>query len=143
MAEVNRILARGFVEGINRGRLDPELYSPDFVYHDPFGQTTDFEGADENIAMFVTGFPDLNVAMEDEVSEGNRVVVRWTARGTHRGEFMGIPPTGNRATWTETHVCRIADGKLVEHWANLDQLGMLQQLGVIPPPEQSEEASPT
>ena len=76
MAEENKTLARGFVEGINRGRLDPELYSPAFVYHDPFGQTTDFEGADENIAMFVTAFPDLNVAIEDEVAEGDRVVVR-------------------------------------------------------------------
>lgn len=137
MAEDNRILARGFVEGINRGRLDPELYAPDFVYHDLFGQTTDFEGADENIAMFVAGFPDLSVAIEDEVSEGDRVVVRWTTRGTHTGEFMGMPPSGNKFAIGGLTLLRIAEGRIAEHWVGGDFLGMMQQIGAIPAPGQA------
>ncbi len=133
MAEDNRSLARGFVEGINRGSLDPDLYSPDFVYHDPFGQTTDFRGADENISMFASAFPDLAVAIEDEVSEGDRVVVGWTARGTHRGEFMGIPPSGNAFAIGGMTLLRIADGKIAEHWVGGDFLGLMQQIGAIPP----------
>jgi steroid delta-isomerase-like uncharacterized protein len=129
MANENKTLARGFVEGINRGRLDPELYSPDFVYHDPFGQTTDFEGADQNIAMFVAGFPDLNVAIEDEVAEADRVVVRWMARGTHRGDFMGMPPSGDAFTIGGLTLLRISEGKIAEHWVGGDFLGLMQQIG--------------
>ncbi len=64
------------------------------------------------------------------------MVARLTARGTHQAPFLGMPATGRHATWTEMHFCRLAEGQLVEHWANVDQLGLLQQLGVIPTPGQ-------
>ncbi len=84
--------------------------------------------------MFVTGFPDLNVAIEDEVSEGERVVVRWTARGTHQGEFMGMPPSGNEFVIGGLTLLRIAEGKIAEHWVGGDFLGLMQQVGALPVP---------
>jgi hypothetical protein len=76
-------------------------------------------------------------------AEGDKVLTRFTWRGTHRGEFAGIPPTGERVeVWTMA-LDRISDGKLVESHLLMDNVGMLQQMGVMPPPEQSEEASPT
>ena len=84
--------------------------------------------------MFVTGFPDLNVAIEDEVSEGDRVVVRWTARGTHRGEFMGMPPSGNEFAIGGLTLLRIAEGKIAEHWVGGDFLGLMQHVGALPVP---------
>jgi steroid delta-isomerase-like uncharacterized protein len=122
-----------------------EVFAEGYVAHQPDG--SEQERGPEDVKQFLRqyreAFPDLQITIEDQIAEGDKVVIRLTASGTHQGEFMGIPPTGNRAAWTEIHVCRIADGKLVEHWANLDQLGMMQQLGVVPPPGQSEEASPT
>lgn len=75
--------------------------------------------------------------VEDMIAEGDKVAARATASGTHQGDFLGIPPTGKHATWSEIHIGRVVDGKFVEHWANSDQLGLLQQLGVVPTPEQS------
>ncbi len=70
------------------------------------------------------------------MAEADMVAGHMTVRGTHQGEFMGIPPTNREARWTETHIGRLENGKFVEHWADIDQLGMMQQLGVIPPPGQ-------
>ena len=90
------------------------------------------------LKLFVMGlraaFPDFKYTVEDTISEGDKVVVRLTARGTHQGAFAGLPATGKAATWAEIHICDMADGKMVEHWVVQDQLGMLQQLGVIPAP---------
>ena len=77
------------------------------------------------------------------VAEGDKVATRKTFHGTHQGEFMGIPPTGQQVSIGLIDIVRIVDGKVVEHWSIGDNLGMMQQLGVIPMPEQSEEASPT
>jgi predicted ester cyclase len=82
-------------------------------------------------------FPDFHYTVEDEIAEGDKYVVRLTARGTMQGAFLGMPATGKQATWTEVHVARVVGGKLAEHWACIDQLGMLQQLGVIPAPGQA------
>jgi predicted ester cyclase len=148
MLEENKAIVRRIPEELyNEGRLAvaDEVIAPDYVEHFPLplGWPSGLDGLRQFVTVLRAAFPDFRYTIEDEIAEGDMVVIRLTASGTHRGEFMGIPPTGNRATWTEIHVCRIADGKLVEHWANLDQLGMMQQLGVVPPPEQSEEASPT
>jgi steroid delta-isomerase-like uncharacterized protein len=87
------------------------------------------------VAALRDAFPDVHITIEDQVAEGDRVVTRWTARGTHTGAFQGIPPTGKRGSMTGIDINRFADGKVVECWTNADDLGLLQQLGVIPTPE--------
>jgi len=76
-------------------------------------------------------FPDVQVEVQDVVAEGEFAVFHDVVRATSRGAFMGIPPTGRRLEWTEIHFLRIADGRIVEHWANFDQVGILRQLGVL------------
>ena len=77
-------------------------------------------------------FPDLVVTVEDQIAEGDRVVTRWTARGTHGGEFLGIPPTGKEFTFKGVDIVRIVDGKIVEGWDVPDLFGLMRQLGLIP-----------
>lgn len=84
------------------------------------------------------GMPDMHVTTEIMFAEGDRVVRRWRAIGTHEGELMGIPPTGKQLTLTANTIYRFADGKIVEAWWNFDALGFQQQLGVIPPLGQGE-----
>jgi steroid delta-isomerase-like uncharacterized protein len=84
------------------------------------------------IAPFFTAFPDIQFTTEDMIAEGDTVAVRRTFRGTHKGSLMGIPPTGKQVTTTMMTFNRIANGKIVEGWNNVDDLGLLQQLGVIP-----------
>ena len=84
------------------------------------------------MSLYLTAFPDARFTVEDELAEGDRVVSRSTLRGTHQGEFMGIPPTGKPVTVTGMSIDRIVEG-----WLNFDGLGMLQQLGVIPAPGQA------
>jgi predicted ester cyclase len=79
-----------------------------------------------------TAFPDLHFTIEDQIAEGDKVVNRVTARGTHLGDFRGIPPTGKQVTVAGITIDRIAGGKLVESWTSWDFLGILQQLGVVP-----------
>jgi predicted ester cyclase len=127
-------------EVFNKGNLAAieELFTSDYVDHVPVppGFPSGLAGVYAFVTMFREGFPDLHYTVEDVIAEGDRVVGRVTVTGTNTGSFMGMPPTGKRATWTEIHVGRMVDGKLAEHWANTDQLGMLQQLGVIPAPGQ-------
>lgn len=82
--------------------------------------------------MLRTGFPDAYFILEDILAEREKVVCRWTSQGTHRGEYLGIAPTGKRVMWTATAIYRIAGGKIAEVWGDMDRLGMLQQLGVMP-----------
>jgi predicted ester cyclase len=93
--------------------------------------------------MLHSGFPGFQSTIEDLLSEGDKVVLRFTFRGTHQGEFMGIAPTGKQVTMSGINILRIADGKIVEMWNQEDVLGMMRQIGAIPEPGQSEEASPT
>lgn len=90
------------------------------------------EGFKHLLLIYASAFPDLHWTTEEVTAQGETVVARLQARGTHRREVMGMPPTGKQATWTETHIFRVAGGKLVEHWTNLDQVSMLQHLGVLP-----------
>ena len=84
------------------------------------------------VMVFRTAFPDLSNTVEDQIAEGDKVVTRWTATGTHKGDLMGIPPTNKRATVTGVDIARFHDGKVVEAWVSYDMHGMLQQLGVVP-----------
>jgi predicted ester cyclase len=90
------------------------------------------EGFKHLLIIYASAFPDLHWTTEEVTAQGETVVARLQAYGTHLRELMGMPPTGKQATWTETHIFRVAGGKLVEHWTNLDQVGMLQHLGVLP-----------
>jgi steroid delta-isomerase-like uncharacterized protein len=118
-----------------------EIFAPDFVDHDPdeadpSGKIIGTQGARADVIGFTTGFPDLRVTPDQLLTEGDRVVGRFTVTGTHTGEFMGIPPTGKGVSVTAIQVFRIANGKIQEAWLQIDRLGMLQQLGVIPSPGQ-------
>ena len=96
------------------------------------------EGIKRYAAEVRDAFPDVRVTVEDQVAEGEEVATRYTLVGTHRGELMGIPPTGNPVEIVGVAIDRLANGKIVESWDNYDALGMMQQLGVIPAPDQAE-----
>jgi predicted ester cyclase len=124
---------------VNTGNLDAadHYFAPDFVDHTvPAGVPNGLAGFKAYVTRLRAAFPDLHLTVEDVVAEGEKVVVRATARGTMRGDFLGMKATGKAATWTEIHIGRLAAGKVVEHWATIDQLGTLQQLGLFATPEQ-------
>ena len=121
--------ARGLNNG-NFGLID-ELVSPDFVDRTPQpGVSPTRDGFKQSAIALKTAFPDLRYAVEDSIASGDKIVHRLSGSGTMTGEFMGIPATGKRTTWTEIHVGRVANGRLTEHWGLADQLGMLVQLGI-------------
>ncbi len=140
--EENKALVRRYFEAID-ARRDPavvdEFLAPDFVSHNPSpGFGSDREGQKGSFAHFLAAAPDSTHVIEAMVAEGDRVVTRLTARGTQTGELFGIPPTGKHMTMTGLVIHRIADGLIAEHWHEIDMLGGLQQLGVVPTPGQPE-----
>jgi steroid delta-isomerase-like uncharacterized protein len=146
-AEENKALVRRYVEEfVDRGNLDlsGEIFAPDFVrYGAGPDQVSGVEDLKQFLVMLHSGFPGFQSTIEDLFAEGDKVVLRFTFRGTHQGEFMGIAPTGKQVTMSGIDILRISDGKIVEMWNQEDVLGMMQQLGAIPEPGQPEEASPT
>jgi steroid delta-isomerase-like uncharacterized protein len=134
----NRAIVRSAVEAFNRGDWDAvnRLFAADYVDHDPSraGLPPGPEGVKQAWSMFRAAFPDLQGTVKDMIAEGDKVVVRGVVRGTHRGELMGIPPTGRQMTVTLIDINRIEGGKLVERWGVSDMLGMMQQLGVTERP---------
>jgi len=137
MSEQNKALvSRYYEEVLGQGKVHviDEIGSPDFVDHDRANPTHDGEGVKLFASMARSAFPDLSVKVEDVIASDDRVVARTTISGTHSGEFMGIPATGRRVTFNCIDIMRCADGRIVEHWGEGDDLGMLQQLGVIPTP---------
>ena len=139
MSEENKALVHRFVEEcINRANPDAadELFAPDFVGHYPgLPEVSSAEAWKQLAPAYFSAFPDLRETIEDMIAEGDKVAYRGTSRGTHRGEFHGIAPTGKPVTIAEMHIVRVVDGKQVEHWAEYDTLGMLRQLGAIPEPQ--------
>ncbi|MGA9348792.1 MAG: DUF429 domain-containing protein [Anaerolineae bacterium] len=130
------IIRRWIEECYNKGNLAvaDELVATDYVNHSaPLGQAPGLESEKQYAAMIRSAYPDFYMAIEDQIAEGDKVVTRYTARGTHKGEFLGIPPTGKQITVAGIHIHRIVGGKVVEGWSEFDQLGALQQLGVVPP----------
>jgi predicted ester cyclase len=118
----------------NFGLLD-ELLAPNFVDHTPGpGVAPTREGLKETLVGLKTAFPDLRYTIDDAIMCGDQIVHRLSVTGTMKGDFMGIPATGQRASWTEIHIGRGVNGRLTEHWGLVDQLGMLVQLGVVPAP---------
>lgn len=122
------------LNGSNFGLLD-EILAPNFVDHFPQpGVKPTREGLKQTLVGLKTAFPDLRYTIEDAIVCGDQIVHRLSATGTMTGEFMGIPATGKKATWTEIHIGKGVDGRLTEHWGLVDQLGMLVQLGIVPSP---------
>lgn len=110
-----------------------QLFSPSHAFHAPGSPLLDREGHKHMIMHFQSAFPDGQNDTDEIVAEGDRVAHRWTYRGTHRGEFQGIPPTHKQVVLTGISIWRFEAGKVVESWHQLDALGLLQQLGVLPP----------
>ncbi len=137
MSEENKALARRSIEEIwNKGNLAAadELVAPNHVTHDPAipNPGRGPEATKQQASMYRTAFPDLQVTIDELIAEGDTVVTRWTVRGTHKGDLMGIAPTGKQVTITGINISRIAGGKAQEDWSNWDTIGMMQQLGVVP-----------
>jgi len=143
MTEENKALADRFhMDVFQEGNLDvaDEILSPDFSWHGGFSPGEDQRGPEPTkqvASAVIAAFPDRRITHEDTIAEGDRVLIRWALTGTQDGELMGIPSTGRRVTLTGFDLFRIEGGKIVEMWQEADQLGMMQQLGVVPSPEQA------
>ena len=137
-AEVNKAIVRRFVEEVQNGddlAALNALVAPGYVNHSaPPGVPPDREGLRQLTALFRAAFPDGRMTIEDMVAEGDRVATRKTFRGTHRGELLGIPPTGRAVAIALIDIVRLVDGQVVESWSAADDLGLLQQLGALPDP---------
>jgi len=138
MSEENKALVRRELEEVwNKHNLDAidEIYAPDFVDHSaPPGMPNDRAGAKARVGAFLGAFPDFKTTIDILVAEGDLVVNRSTSTGTHTGELGGIPATGKRITVTSIAIVRVAGGKIAEVWFESDQMGLMQQLGVVPAP---------
>jgi steroid delta-isomerase-like uncharacterized protein len=136
--EENKAVIRRAYEEFNKGKeasmaAMEELYAPDYVLHGTgVFPDMDLAAMKQLVPAFFTAFPDQHYTLEDLIAEGDKVVQRWTMRGTHQGDFMGIPPTGKQVSFTGIEIDRIKDGQFVESWVNEDHLGLMQQLGAIP-----------
>lgn len=139
-SEDNKAAVRRFYEEVfhqkNLAGVDA-FVSPNAIDHGLPPGLSGLEGTKHFIGMYLAAFPDLHVTVEDLIAEADKVVSRCTYRGTHRGELLGIPPTGKQVTVTGIEINRFEGGKSVEHWLEADNLGMLQQLGVVPAPGQA------
>jgi predicted ester cyclase len=135
--DIERTAERIPLEVLNNGNfgLLNELTTPDFVDHSPQpGVAPTREGLKQSLTALKTAFPDVHYTIEGSIVCGDQVVHRLSATGTMTGDFMGTPATGKQATWTEIHIAYGVNGRLTEHWAVVDQLGMLVQLGIVPAP---------
>jgi steroid delta-isomerase-like uncharacterized protein len=134
--EDNKALMHRFFEEVfnkkNLAAIDEFIASNQVDHTLPSSLPSTREGTKRAIGMYLTAFPDLHLTVEDMVAEGDKVVTKFTSHGTQKRAFVGIPPTGKQVTVSTIVIVRITDGKIVEQWGLDDQLGMLQQLGLIP-----------
>lgn len=139
-AEENTAVVRRYVEeGFNAGSMDAldEVFAPGFVNHDPGNPAVrDLEGLKESVRMLHQAFPDVHTSIDALFTDGDCVIKRFTLHGTQQGEFNGIPPTGKQITLEGIDILRVSEGRIQEIWMGIDYLAMLQQLGVVPQPEQ-------
>jgi steroid delta-isomerase-like uncharacterized protein len=135
MSERNKELVRRCIEqALNTGNLNvaDEVLANDYVYREPtVGEKRGREGFKQLITMYRTAFPDVRLTVEQQIAEGDLVVTRWTARGTHRGELFGAAPTNKQVTVQGITISRISNGKIVEDVESYDALGMLRQIGTV------------
>ena len=140
MSEENKAVIRRWIEAYNQRDLEAEadVLAPGYMAHVPSPQgPLDLEGLEawrEFTAPFVEAFPDLRLTIEDISAEGDTVAARVAFHGTHRGEFQGLPPTGKEVAFSSMEFNRVVDGKVEEHWVEINLLGVVQQLGVATMP---------
>lgn len=135
--QTNKAIARRHIEYIwNKGRVDlyEELFAENVVHHENLQVGTGVEGMKNGRIIVQDAIPDIQYTIEDEIAEGDRVVVRSMVRGTHQGELMGIPATGKQITLSVVAIYCFDNARIVEVWFSFDQLSMMQQLGAIPTP---------
>jgi steroid delta-isomerase-like uncharacterized protein len=141
----NKAVIRRFMEAVNNGtwrEAFDALFTTTCVFHEPRPGAPPRlaagpQGARDYAAAGFAAFPDLQWTVEDQLAEGDKVMTRLTQRGTHRGEFMGIAPTGKHVTFTAVLVSRVEEGKIAETWVYVDTMGLFQQLGAFPQMAQS------
>lgn len=135
-AEQHKARIRRALEHLNQGDLEAylHLYAEDAVMHG-FGIEPGLDNIRHFYQGYLSAFPDTHVAIEEMVAEGDDVACRYTFTGTHQGPFMGIPPTGRAVTVEGITVLRFAGEQCAERWTQMDAMGLMQQLGVIPAPE--------
>jgi steroid delta-isomerase-like uncharacterized protein len=140
-ADTNRqLFQRYFDEVANDGNLDlaDEIFATDYLHHDPANPdprpVVGPQGVKGHLVGLRGGFPDLVFEVEDMVANDDQIIVRWTARGTNTGEYFGMPATGKPIEITGMNTWSVRDGQAIEGWVNRDDMGLLQQLGVIPTP---------
>jgi predicted ester cyclase len=135
--EANKALVRRYRAVHNSNNLDAldEIVAKDIISHNSLpGLPPGLEGGKMAHRAFLEAFPDVQTTTEDLFAEGDKVVERYTARGTNKGSFMGAPPTGKKFEASSMSIYRIADGKIVEHWGENDSMGLMMQLGLMPQP---------
>jgi steroid delta-isomerase-like uncharacterized protein len=137
MSEQNKTNVRRLFEEVwNKGnvRVADELFAPTYIHND--SSTPDEgrgpEGEKKRVTLYRNAFPDIRLTIEDITAEGETVVARWSCRGTHKGDFNGIAPTGKQVNITGISIARFTNGKMTEGFVNWDALGLMQQLGVVP-----------
>ena len=135
-AQVRRLLEEGFSQG--HTEVVDEVLNPNFVCYDPNSESGEVRGAETikgEIEYFRNAVPDLTYTIEEQIAEGDRVATRYTASGTHQGEFFGVGATGERISMSGIMIDRFdEDGKIVEEWPEYDLLGVMQQLGAVATP---------
>jgi steroid delta-isomerase-like uncharacterized protein len=138
-AEESKATMRRYLDVFEQGNIEllDELLAPDYINHSP--ATPDLptgpEGVKAVVTMFRSAIPDLRVVVDDMIAEGDKVATRYTLEGTHESELFGVPPTSRQLSIKSITVERVSDGRIRDHWRVTDELGMMQQLGVIPAPE--------
>ena len=135
MSEENKAFFQQFIDAMNAKDVTivDRLMSADFVDHNlPPGQAPGPQGMKDMMSMFFAAFPDLKSTIDLLLAEGDFVTGHMTTEGTHTGDFMGMPATGKKVSFSEVHTVRIANGKATEHWGVADSMAMMQQLGAIP-----------
>jgi C-1 hydroxylase len=139
--EKNKTIVRGFIEAYNERKLDliDDFVSPDYIDH---SNNVGREGLKQLIAMGLNSFPDWLETIEDIIAEGDKVWVRLTYTGTHKGEFMGLTPTGKKITSKAVDIYRIVDGKLAEYWNVTDNVNIFKQVGAIEVTEKGKQLFP-
>lgn len=139
--EDNKAIVRRYRAIHSTGNLDEldQIVAKDLISHNVIpGLPAGLEGGKMAHRGAMAAFPDTVTTTQDLIAEGDKVVERWISSATHLGDFMGMPATHKKYTNTGISIYRIAGGKIVEHWADFDQLGILQQLGLVPMPGQAK-----
>jgi len=133
-----KVFERVIEEAYSKGNVDVlnEAFAPNFVEHQTGIMPPTAEGVKGSIVFLRGAFPDLKLTIEEIVASGDKTWARITARGTHQGPFMGLPPTGKSIVITVMDVCRFENGQIVEHWGVADQFAMMMQIGALPRPPQ-------